>query len=52
MYPPGLASTQWLVSANGETISASTYDSGEMPYGEKQEILDEMVASLVVLEGS
>lgn len=51
LYPPGLVSTQWLVSANGETISASTYDSGEMPYGEKQDILDEMIASLEVLEG-
>lgn len=51
LYPPGLVSTQWLVSADGETISASTYDSGEMPYGEKQDILDEMIASLDLLEG-
>lgn len=51
LYPPGIVSTQWLVSANGKTISASTYDSGELPYPEKQDILDEMIASLEVLEG-
>lgn len=51
LFPQGLIQTRWIVEANGRTLVARTYDVGPRAYSEKQEILDAMVASLV-LEGS
>lgn len=41
-----LEATRWLVEDGFRTIVLRTYDSGPLAYGDKQQILDDMVATL------
>lgn len=45
-YPEGWRYTTWAVDLDGVTFVAQTFDVGELPYPDKQEVLDGMVASL------
>ena len=50
LFPAGLRTTRWSIDAGDGRIVARTHDEGSLAYEEKQDVLDEMVASLVVLD--
>jgi hypothetical protein len=50
--PEGTVSYRYYVDLGEESIIAETYDAGDLDYEAKKRVLDEMMASLEVLEGS
>jgi hypothetical protein len=44
--PEGVAATRWLVDLGDRTLTAVTYDIGEPPYPETQDVLDDMVETI------
>jgi hypothetical protein len=48
--PQGMRTTRWVVDLDDRSLIASTYDTGEPPYDEVVEVLDEMIETLTVGE--
>lgn len=52
LYPQGLRLTVWAIDLDGTTLVAQTFDAGEPEYETAQQVLDDMVATVTVDEGS